>query len=360
MTQLIDRIEMKLRNHSDHSLHTVYIDVFDNTLAHKWLGALNNILDTNLFLEKNYCFFGWEENNRDLEYLCNQINNTFDAINSSELNYHIDDYFSPDTAMFSGEVGSGKPGMKVNHDKFNQLHRYFEDLQGVSNNISPYYNQANAETRYHIRQLNLLCHEAESLILSMRKAIQAPDWRRPSQLMCWLNAPRFTLDSGDYEYFGIETIARRLGGVFVGVNKAVGKHHWEVYNDEGGDSKIDQLVTTTLNSQTEAAGDFDIEWAQDVDGYQFWQEQINGFRTWLIANGFDPEDKSLTLGHPQVGQVALTESFGTDHFSDIWQIMNNYLDVYSIRTSDSYAEYPYHWSDSDFAQQQIKRLRTNT
>jgi hypothetical protein len=36
--------------------------------------------------------------------------------------------------------------------------------------------------------------------------------------------------------FGIETINRKLGGVYVGVNKAVGKHHWEVFCDEGRDS----------------------------------------------------------------------------------------------------------------------------
>jgi len=38
--------------------------------------------------------------------------------------------------------------------------------------------------------------------------------------------------------FGVETMNRSLGGVYVGVNKAVGKHHWEVFNDEGRDSRI--------------------------------------------------------------------------------------------------------------------------
>jgi hypothetical protein len=43
----------------------------------------------------------------------------------------------------------------------------------------------------------------------------------------------FALEPEDYELFGIETINRKLGGVYLGVNKAVGKHHWEVFNDEG-------------------------------------------------------------------------------------------------------------------------------
>jgi hypothetical protein len=167
-------------------------------------------------------------------------------------------------------VGDGLPGGKLIHDKLNWLHRYFEDLQGVSGAMSPFYTRADAATRWHIRQLNLLCHEYESLVLSMRKAQHAPEWVRPSQLMCWLNAPRFELEPEDYELFGIETINRQLGGVYVGVNKAVGKHHWEVFHDEGRDSRINELTTTSLRAQTEAAGDFDIEWARDPRQYP-WQ-----------------------------------------------------------------------------------------
>jgi len=260
-------------------------------------------------LEKNYCFVGFDKADRNLKYICDQINLTFEYINSANIGYIIEDYFSPENAVMPGPVGSMKPGMRVNHDKFNRLHTYFEDLQGVSGAISPFYTAADATTRWHIRQLNLLCHEAESLILSMRKAIQAPEWRRPSQLMCWLHAPRFTLESADYELFGVDTIARPTGGVYVGVNKAVGKHHWEVFNDEGADSRIDELVTSTLKSQTEAAGDFDIEWGKDNTRMDFMLEQLNEFRHWLVVNGFDPEDKSLTIGHPMVAQVDLQKSF---------------------------------------------------
>jgi len=347
------QIKIVLKHNTEEKLRLVYIDVYDNSLSCKWLNALEHLVENNYHLEKNYCFFGFDQSQRNLEYLCDQINKTFAAINSSDLDYHIDDFFSVDNAVTPGPVGQGLPGLKVNHDKFNQLHRYFEDLQGTSANISNYYKQADPTTRWHIRQLNLLCHEAESLILSMRKAISAPEWRRPSQLMCWLNAPRFTLDEEDYELFGINALSKDLGGVYVGVNKAVGKHHWEVFNDEGPDSVIDNLTTTTLNSQTEAAGDFDIEWAQETKGYKFWQKQIDEFTNWLIKNGFDPNDKSLTLGHPKVAQVDLIKSFGSTDFSDIWAVLNNYQDVYSITVNDKTAIYSYHWSDADYMQRQI-------
>jgi hypothetical protein len=175
--------------------------------------------------------------------------------------------------------------------------------------------------------------------------------------MCWLRAPRYELDEEDLELFGVETINRKLGGVYVGVNKAVGKHHWEVFCDEGRDSRIAELVTTGLRSQSQAAGDFDIEWARDPGAYPWQIRQLEEFREWLVANGFDPDDKTLTIGHPRVGQVDLTRSFGTQCYDQIWRQLSTKLDVYKIRTSDCSATYDYHWSDPDYTEQQIKALK---
>lgn len=338
------QIEMDLRSASGEIL-TVYIDVEDNSLSRKWLAALKELVVNNYHLEKNYCFFGFVEHARDAEYLCTQMNRSVHAINAADLGYRIEDWFSPANTI--------NRDLSLNHDRMNRLHRYFEDLQGVSGAMSPYYTAADAETRWHIRQLNLLCHEYESLVLSMRKAVQAPEWRRPSQLMCWLNAPRFELDAEDYELFGIETINRSTGGVYVGVNKAVGKHHWEVFNDEGRDSRITELTTSTLRAQTQAAGDFDIEWAQDPGAYEFQIRSLQEFRTWLTANGFDPDDKSLTIGHPKVAQVDLAQTFGTLDFKEIWAVLGQYLDVYKIRVDGAEATYDYTWADPDFVSRQV-------
>jgi hypothetical protein len=340
---LLDIIEIDLDD------LTVYVDVYDNTLSRKWLAALNELIAKDYHLEKNYCFLGFADGARNGNYLVDQINSSIQAINQADLGYHIHDHF--DLANSVATDGG------VDHTHFNQLHRYFEDLQGVSGHISPYYTKAAAETRWHIRQLNLLCHEFESWQLSYRKKLTAPEWCRPSQLMCWLNAPRFTLEEADYELFGVDTINRSLGGVYVGVNKAVGKHHWEVFQDEGRDSRIGELTTSTLKPQTEAAGDFDIEWANNP-GEFYWQiENLRAFKEWLVANNFDPNDRSLTIGHPQVGQVDLIRSFGTKDYREIWAQLNTRLDVTAVRTSDAATQYPYRWSDSDYMEQQIRNLK---
>lgn len=345
---MLDSIEIDLRS-ADNSILTVYIDVEDNSLSRRWLVSLNDIVRKGLHLEKNYCWLGWTESARTAEYLCTQINRSINAVNASNLDYCIQDFFSPGTVI--------QADLDINHDRMNQLHVYFEDLQGTAGAVSPHYLRADDETRWHIRQLNLLCHELESLVLSMRKVVQAPEWRRPSQLMCWLNAPRFELGAEDLELFGIDTINRKLGGVYVGVNKAVGKHHWEVFQDEGRDSRIGELVTTGLRSQTQATGDFDIEWARDPGSYPWQIQQLAEFREWLTRNGFDPADPGLTIGHPQVGQVDLSRSFGTTDYEKIWATLARHLDVVAIRTSTETATYDYRWSDPDYMEQQLRSMK---
>ena len=357
--KILDRIQIQLRDRITDHLMTVSVNVLDTSLGRKWLGALNQVLRENLVLEKNYCFFGFANGDRDGTLILDQVNRSIAAINQADLGYQINDHFDMTNCMSDDpdpDLISWTGGRNIIHERFNWLHRYFEDLQGVSGRTSPYYDRADAATRWHIRQLNLLCHEFESWALSYRKQIEAPDWQRPSQLMCWLQAPRFLLEDQDLEFFGIETINRRLGGMYLGVNKAVGKHHWEVFNDEGRDSRVGELVSTTLRSQSEAAADFDIEWAQDPAAYRWQQIKLAEFRSWLIANGFDPEDPSLTIGHPQIGQVDLMGSFGTEDFRAIWARLNTYLDVWSVATSDARAVYDYHWSDADFQQRQITEI----
>lgn len=351
--KLLDKIEIELRAQSGQTI-VVYIDIFDNSLSRKWLMSLDQLIRDNYHLEKNYCFLGFPDSDRDGHYILDQVNSSIDAINQSDIGYQIQERFEFNDCITDEPVGNRTHGRNIIQEKFNRLHRYFEDLQGVSGKISPYFLKSPADVRWHIRQLNLLCHEFESWALSYRKQVEAPEWVRPSQLMCWLNAPRFVLDEEDYELFGIETINRPLGGVFVGVNKAVGKHHWEVFLDEGRDSRIDELTTSTLKSQTEASGDFDIEWANNPGNFVWQQIKLKEFREWLLVNNFDPDEKSLTIGHPMIGQVDLEKSFGLVDYQVIWRILYNHLDVFKIKTSNHAVTYDYRWSDSDYKDLQIK------
>jgi hypothetical protein len=351
----LDEIVITLRNKYNNSL-PVYIKVFDNSLSEKWLRALHRLMVDDYHLEKNYCFMGFPNSDRNGKVILDQINSSIAAINNSNIGYKINDHFTLENTLGVGDVGDGLPGLKIISDKTNQLHRYFEDLQGFSGNISQYFYRADPTIKWHIRQLNLLCHEFESWALSYRKSKYCAEWVRPSQLMCWLNSPRFVLSGSDYELFGVDTINRDIGGVYVGVNKGVGKHHWEVFVDEANkdpDHLTTNLTTSTMHSQCEAAGDFDIEWGRNPGEYDWQKKHMKDFRTWLNNNGFDPEDKSLTIGHPKVAQVDLIRSFGTTEYQKIWQQLSNFQDVYKISTGGKSVTYDYRWSDANFAQKQI-------
>ena len=349
---ILDTVEITLRN-STSNTHSVYFNVFDTPLARKWYTAFQTLLKDNYHLEKNYLWHGWANSERDGKFLCNEINKTFEAINNSKLDYHIDDHFDPDQIIIDSDDLDAHP---FDHDKLNNLHKYFEDLQGTTQELSPYYIKADHITKWHIRQLNNLCHEFESWALSFRKQKYLPAWQRPALLFCWLNSPKFELTAEDFKSFGIDALCKDFGGVYLGVNKAVGKHHYEVFHDEDG-ARIDELTTTTMRGQTLAAGDFDIDLGR-TDRLEPWRiKENNKFRQWLTDNGFDPDDKSLTIGHPKIGQIDLIRSFGTLDHSLIWRKFYAYPDVYAIKTNDHSTVFDYKWSDKDYKHKQIEILR---
>ena len=353
MPAILDDLCITLRN-KEREKYSIWIRIYESGLSTKWYNALNKLLDNNQHLEKNYLWHGWADSERNGSFLVDQINLTFDAINKSNLNYEIKDKFVLEDLLIDTDNIDEAP---FDHDKLNGLHRYFEDLQGTTQQLSPYYIKADHVTKWHIRQLNNLCHEFESWALSHRKKKYLPDWQRPALLFCFLNSPRFELDESDMKLFGIDALCKDFGGVYLGVNKAVGKHHFEVFHDEDG-ARIDELTTTTMRGQTLASGDFDIDLGK-TDRYETWRiEENKQFRQWLIENGFDPDDKTLTIGHPKIGQINLQRSF--DAINDnqkIWDCFYQYPDVYSIETGKSKAVFDYHWSDADYMEKQLEILR---
>ena len=126
-----ERVEITLRDVAGGSTQNIFIDVIDSYLSRRWLESLIDVVHRDLHLEKNYCFLGFPNAERNGSYLCDQINRSISVINSSGLDYQIDDWFHLDDLLSPGNVGESLPGLRLNHDRFNRLHRYFEDLQGV-------------------------------------------------------------------------------------------------------------------------------------------------------------------------------------------------------------------------------------
>lgn len=348
-----------------------YIDLYDNGFVKRWVQALKKNLQEDYHLEKNYCFLGWAKSPRDLEYLCKEINKALWQVNEFNKSgewqkkglkdYQIDDHFTPDLVVQSGEVGVGKPGLKLNHDPMNRLHRYFEDLQGEAWNISSYYKLADYETKWAIRQLNDLCHELESWALSNRKIHYEPEWQRPSQITTFLNAPRYDLQDQDYDLFKKTRYDRDFGGVYLHWAQ-VGKTQFEVFRDENGQD-IDEATCSAINSLKFYSGEFDVEWGRDINekNNHWHRDEQEKFREWLGRNGFNYEDPKLSLGYIKIGQVNIEKSFKTDNFFKIIDLMSDYLNIEEIKVKEMNTitsnVFPYVWSDTNYKQMQIDFLK---
>lgn len=366
----LSTVKVVLRNPIEKHIQLDYtIEPNDTLLAKDWIDALKNLLKSGKKLEKNYCFMGFPTTSRDLNYLCNELNRHIKTINEFNQQdvwgepYVIEEWFSPDVVRFGEEYPIGHNsknlGLSPKHEVLNRLHNHFERLQGVVWDLSDYYRRADYKTKYAIRQLNNLCHEMETLILSQRKLATLPQWVRPSQITTWLQADRLELKPEHRQGFLTNGYDRVFGGVYMHWTQ-IGKTLFEVFRDEGAP----ELTDTVCEAITELkyySGEFDIEWGNDVvlGGQQPWHNQEQErFKQWLISNNRDINDPNLSLGYLPLGQVNLMKSFGTTDAQAIWTMIGSHLDIYKVEVGDISATYDYCWSDSDYEKKQIEEMQT--
>ena len=354
----------------------VYFDVIQNDFTKKWKSQLKQLLQQDYHLEKNYCFLGFADSPRNVDFICKKINESIEQINNFNstgkwqqqglADYTIQDHFDKDKVMYSENLPIGttddgeemtKPGLRLKHDAMNRLHRYFEDLQGEAWGLSNYYKIADFKTKYAIRQLNDLCHELESFVISYRKSKVEPEWQRPSQINTWLQAPRTNLEDNDYELFLQNKFDRECGGVYLHWAQ-IGKTHIEVFRDEDG-KDIDDVVCSSISALKYYTGEFDIEWGKTIteQTYPWFAKEQKAFLEWLERNGFDQQDPKLALGFIKLAQCNLKKSFNTEDPLQIWSILSTYLDVYKIQIDDVSNTFDYSWSQSDFEQKQIEIMK---
>ena len=355
----------------DYNNKKVKIDIYDTPLGKRFIQALRDNLVEKRILEKNFCFLGWASSTRDLNFLCHELNNSIEQINSFTFDppYEKIHPFRADDFQYSAKLKTGlcpdgdemsKPGLRLKHDACNLLHRYFEELQGTAWQISEYYKQADTETKYAIRQLNNICHEIESWVLSYRKSIVDPEWIRPSQITTFLNAPRYDLHEEDFELFKHNRYDRELGGVYLHWSQ-VGKTLVEVYRDEHA-PKMTEALCSEINHQKYYSGEFDIEWGNTITEakHNFKKQEMEGFRTWLKENDYDWEDPKLALGYIKIGQVDLETSFQNRPFELIYEIMKDNLNIKNITIRGvgiHQNNFPYTLESDDWKQIQMEGLK---
>ena len=346
-------VKVVLRNPLDKKDFIDYtIEVYNDPMADRWYRALQDLLRRNQYLEKNFCFLGFPDSARNLDFICKELQWSTEQINKFfKDDYCISEIYTPDFLRDPVTLSVNQPAM-------NLLHNHFEHLQGTVWALSDYYRRADYETKFAIRQLNNLCHEAESLMLSQRKKVTAPEWVRPSQITTFLNAERIEFPNEFKTTFDETRYDRKFGEVYLHWTQ-IGKTLYEVYRDERG-IDVDQATCDAITHLRYYSGEFDIEWAQDVifnGPHPWYTTEMSGFRSWLEHNRFDPNNPEYNFGYHPIGQVDLIKSFGTDNYQEVWPILSQYLDIYQISAGDAVATFDYNWTDSDYYQQQINIMR---
>jgi len=342
-------VKVTLRNPLDHDdLLDYYIIPDEHQLSKDWVTALGEILSSGLRLQKEFCFLGFPNSHRSLEFLCDELNNAITRINNYDFTQHgldpyvIEEWFHPNVVRFpdsypledwtigdSQTPGIEKLGLKLKHGVMNQLHNHFEILEGTVEKPSPYGQVAPSEVRRAIGDLNHLCHEMESLILSQRKARVNPEWVRPSQITTFDNRKRYELTDDHRKGFLENKYDRQFGHVYMHWTQ-IGKTLLEVFRDEGAPD-LDDATCEAITHLRYYSGEFDVEWAKDVTRENKWHanEQLL-FENWLLKHGYDPNDPQLSLGYLHIGKVDLERSFETNDMFDIWKMLGSHLEIFKI------------------------------
>jgi hypothetical protein len=333
------------------------IDVLRTQLSDDWVVALKDLLRSGLVLEKNFCFLGFPNSPRTLDVLCNNLRKYIDRINTKQtqqawINAGLKPYL----------IGNYAPGdmvatdLRLNHEPLNELHNHFERLQGTVDQLSPYYMSSDRNTKFAIRQLNNLCHEIESLVISKWKQATQPEYVRPAQITTWLTAPRYDIKPAHKKLFASNGFDRKLGGVYMHWCQ-IGKTYYEVWRDEGAPVLTD-TVCEAITSLQYYSGEFDIEWGPTITKGMFhWHDRKHAqFEEWLVKNNLDPKDEDLSLGYLPLGYVDLEGSFGTKEATIINEALADHLDIFRIEVDDVVAEFPYNWTDPDWDEFQMRAL----
>ena len=320
----------------------IKFNVMNTDIGNDWFDHASTALQNNPRLEKNFCWLGWPDPNRTVEFLAKRLDACVDGINEFADNnvevwegYRIDKNWDDITS----------------EDALNQLHHHFEILMGQVWDVAKYMITADDATSYNIRQLNNLVHE-----LASRKVATT---NRGMTIGSYLNPVRELFKESYYDNFSLQ---RDFGDVFLHYAQT-GKTPIEAFEDND-----DYVFNNNINALRYMSGEFNIWWCGSMSEI----ENINRkteLKKWLQARDVvleEHEDFCYYVDHEGNKQgigwlvvAKIEHDFQTD--AELADEISKRLNIYKMACYEndemiSSYTWDYKWTDEDYIQNEIDFL----
>lgn len=321
----------------------VKYDVMDTTIGNQWFQHCVDNVKSNPRIEKNFCWLGWPDPNRDVDYLSERLEECVDIINEfADANVDLWDGYRIDKNW--NDISSD--------DALNQLHHHFEMLMGQVWDVAIYMKTASPAAAYSIRQLNNLVHE-----LASRKS--AVSGGSGMTVVSYMNPVRELFDDNYYDSFSLN---RNFGDIFLHYAQT-GKTPIEAFEDND-----DYVFNNNINALRYMSGEFNIWWNSSTSDMQINQTKEN-LRQWLAERGVilqehenfcyyvDPDGNKQGIGWLTVAKIDNQGQTEKELIDEVTKRLNIYkLACYENDEKISEVVWDYKWTDSDYLEKDIEYL----
>lgn len=323
------------------------IDVNNTDIAEHWFSHVTRCLDEKKHMEKTFCWLGWPDPDRDVEYLKGQLQICVDKINEfAATSVDWDGYYIEEDW---DDIGSP--------DALNKLHHHFEILMGQVWDVSRYMITANDNTKYQIRQLNNLVHELQSRQVADMSNLEHC---QPHTIVSYLNIERELFEDSYFDYF---SHTREFGEVYLHYSQT-GKTPVEAYSDND-----DDVFDNNINALRYVSGEYNIWWGDPMsdEDVLYFKNQVRQYlneRNLIVEEGpdfnyyVDSQGNKQGIGYVPVAKVV--NPFETTH--DLKKKVLKKLNIHALTAYLDDKEiakhvWDYSWADSDYQEKEIETLR---
>ena len=317
----------------------IKINLIDSPTAKKWKALLIKSLEQNVPIKKHVSMHGWiMDQSRTLKHIVDevhyrvkQINNYNFAKRAWELKRKtITKDFNIDLDLSIDKLIENKT---FNFDLVNQLHDKFVQLEGAKTldnlvSVSPYFDLATPDIRWHISKINNLAHEL------FHWGEEYARWNRlgyynPEMHVHYYNSEH----KAEYSEEDNETFTRRWnhGQVHIG-DTTVGKTYWDAFNDRDDHIHNDELEVPKFMT-----ADFHMYFG-NTSSQEEDRDDMDAFNKWCYDRQID-ESVKQRIGKPVIGHIDCKASFGTLIQEQINNICNGYNNIHAIIVDDKKSTY---------------------